>query len=208
MKNPDPNPEDEAFEELSLKQGSWQYTSGWRKKQILETSMTQEALKLALEWAEAHGEIVFAGGGMDSVNKMNSWATAIKEALAQPEQKPVGDDWTPCVKLPVVVHVRKQRLGETHVSTREGITPVRLDDVIMRGVSGEEYPIGRAIFEQTYSLDTTPPQRTEQKMVMWPCLIDTADFSKGTVTIVMQCEDYKVSAGPHWLSTTRPKENT
>ena len=45
--------------------------------------MTQEALKLALDWAEAHGEIVFAGGGMDAVNKMNSWATAIKEALRE-----------------------------------------------------------------------------------------------------------------------------
>ena len=43
MKNLDP--EDEAFEELSLKQGQWQYASGWRKKQILKTSMTQEALK-------------------------------------------------------------------------------------------------------------------------------------------------------------------
>ena len=48
--------------------------------------MTQEVLKLALEWAEANGEIVFAGGGMDAVNKMNSWATAIKEALAQTER--------------------------------------------------------------------------------------------------------------------------
>jgi hypothetical protein len=45
--------------------------------------MTQEALKLALDWAEAHGEIVFAGGGMSAVNKMNSWVAAIKEALAQ-----------------------------------------------------------------------------------------------------------------------------
>jgi hypothetical protein len=53
---------------------------------------------------------------------------------------------------------------------------------------------------------TTPPQRTEKKMVMWPCLIDTADFSKGIVTVVMQCEDYKVSAGTHYLSTTPPKE--
>ena len=26
--------EDEAFEQLSLKQGSWEHTSGWRKKQI------------------------------------------------------------------------------------------------------------------------------------------------------------------------------
>ena len=30
------DPEDEAFEELALKQGQWQYTSGWRKKQIME----------------------------------------------------------------------------------------------------------------------------------------------------------------------------
>jgi hypothetical protein len=45
--------------------------------------MTQEALKLALDWAEAHGEIVFAGGGMSAVNKMNSWVAAIKEALAK-----------------------------------------------------------------------------------------------------------------------------
>jgi hypothetical protein len=28
------NEEDEAFEQLALKQGSWQHTSGWRKKQI------------------------------------------------------------------------------------------------------------------------------------------------------------------------------
>jgi len=54
-------------------------------------------------------------------------------------------------------------------------------------------------------LYTAPPQRTEKKMVMWPCLIDTADFSKGTVTVVMQCEDYKVSAGTHWLSTIPPQ---
>jgi hypothetical protein len=52
--------------------------------------MTQEALRMALEWAEAHGEIVFAGGGMNAVNKMNSWVAAIKEALAQPEQEPVA----------------------------------------------------------------------------------------------------------------------
>jgi len=53
--------------------------------------------------------------------------------------------------------------------------------------------------------DFIDPPKPEQKMVMWPCLIDTADFSKGTVTVVMQCEDYKVSAGTHWLSTTPPQ---
>lgn len=46
----------------------------------------------------------------------------------------------------------------------------------------------------------------EQEPVAWPCLIDSADFSKGTITVVMQCEDYKVSAGTHWLSTTPPKD--
>jgi hypothetical protein len=44
------DPEDEAFEELSLKQGQWEHTSGWRKKQILETSMTQdEIIEMAQE---------------------------------------------------------------------------------------------------------------------------------------------------------------
>jgi hypothetical protein len=65
----------------------------------------------------------------------------------------VTEQWTPCVKLPVVVYVRKQRDGESHVSTREGITPVKPDDLIMKGVNGEEYPIGKGIFEKTYILD-------------------------------------------------------
>ena len=80
--------------------------------------------------------------------------TACREALAQKdEQEPVaiGTEWTPCVKLPIVVHVREQREGESHVSTREGITPVKHDDLIMRGVEGEEYPIGRALFDRTYT---------------------------------------------------------
>ena len=64
----------------------------------------------------------------------------------------LGPEWTPCVKLPVVVHVRAQRDGEKHISTREGITPVKADDLIMRGVAGEEYPIGRELFERTYRL--------------------------------------------------------
>jgi hypothetical protein len=66
------------------------------------------------------------------------------------------EEWKPCVKLPIVVHVREQREGETHISTREGLTPVLPDDLIMRGVEGEEYPIGREIFNRTYTFDITP----------------------------------------------------
>jgi hypothetical protein len=92
----------------------------------------------------------------------DSWAAAVAEpaiaaldaALAQePTAEPIGTEWTPCVKLPITVHVREQREGETHVSTREGITPVKPDDLIMRGVAGEEYPIGRELFNRTYRME-------------------------------------------------------
>jgi hypothetical protein len=35
--------EDEAFEQLSLKQGSWEHTSGWRKRQIMEHTKMEQA---------------------------------------------------------------------------------------------------------------------------------------------------------------------
>jgi hypothetical protein len=77
---------------------------------------------------------------------------------AEPAPPELGPEWKPCVKLPIVVHVREQRPGEQHVSTREGITPLKEDDLIMRGVQGEEYPIGRELFMQTYHLGTELPQ--------------------------------------------------
>ncbi len=103
--------------------------------------------------------------GLRGINEANfspedlAWA-AWKAALAQPEPEPVviGPEWTPCVKLPITVHVREQRPDEQHVSTREGITPVKPDDLIMRGVAGEEYPIGRELFEKTYRIGAHPPR--------------------------------------------------
>jgi hypothetical protein len=56
---------------------------------------------------------------------------------------------------------------------------------------------------------TTTPTAAQpapvQEPVAWPCLIDSANFSANTITLVMQCEDYKVSARKHWLSTTPPQ---
>lgn len=74
-------------------------------------------------------------------------------------------EWTACTKLPLTVHVRAQRPGETHVSTREGITPIKPDDLIMRGVSGEEYPIGREIFDKTYRIGDAPPPNAEDAQI-------------------------------------------
>jgi len=35
--------EDEAFEQLSMKQNQWKHTSGWRKKQIMEHTKMEQA---------------------------------------------------------------------------------------------------------------------------------------------------------------------
>ena len=40
------------------------------------------------------------------------------------------------------------------------------------------------------------------KPVAWPCVIAEADFEKDTITLEMQCSDYMVRAGQHWLSTS------
>jgi hypothetical protein len=40
----------------------------------------------------------------------------------------------------------------------------------------------------------------------WPCLIAEADFEQNTITLKMQCSDYKVGAGQHWLHTTPPAQ--
>ena len=76
-----------------------------------------------------------------------------------------------------------------------------VDGSLIHGWFGDPPPEGTLLYAH-------PPQRTEQEPVAWPCLIDSANFSENTITLVMQCEDYKVSAGTHWLSTTPPKENT
>ena len=124
-----------------------------------------EALKMALDalefsksylddLADLHGTSKKAKPGSTAWNVDRAIA-ACREALAQKDEQEsaaIGEEWTPCMKLPIVVHCWKQREGETHVSTREGITPVRHDDLIMRGVAGEEYPIGRELFDKTYTL--------------------------------------------------------
>ena len=127
----------------------------------------REAAEMALEALMQKGE---------HYPKVYQAAEALRQALAQhvdavnmtPERvdetvkgkhEPVGGEWVPCVKLPVIVHVRNQRDGENHISTREGITPVLPEDLIMRGVAGEEYPIGRELFERTYTFDTAPPKK-------------------------------------------------
>jgi hypothetical protein len=122
--------------------------------------MSISAMKQALEALESWQKTCLdCGRGSEELGRATQPIAALRQAIAEAEkQEPVaiGEEWKPCVKLPIVVHVREQRKGETHVSTREGITPVKEDDLIMRGVAGEEYPIGRELFNRTYTFDTAP----------------------------------------------------
>ena len=51
-------------------------------------------------------------------------------------------------------------------------------------------------------------QPAQQKPVAWPCVIAEADFEQNTITLEMQCSDYKVGTGQHWLTTSPPAQRT
>lgn len=129
--------------------------------------MRIETMKRALQLVEVADELaldcaVFGNDVSEERALIARCKIAFLEAIAAAEKQElvaIGEEWKPCVKLPIVVHVREQRKSETHVSTREGITPVKEDDLIMRGVAGEEYPIGRELFNRTYTFDTAQPKR-------------------------------------------------
>jgi hypothetical protein len=53
-------------------------------------------------------------------------------------------------------------------------------------------------------LRTAIAEAEKQEPVAWPCHMIEADFSERTVTLGMECGDYKVGAGQHWLHTTPP----
>ena len=48
--------------------------------------------------------------------------------------------------------------------------------------------------------------QSAQKPVAWPCVIAKANFEQNTITLEMQCSNYKVGVGQHWLYTTPPQE--
>lgn len=60
--------------------------------------------------------------------------------------------WRNCRKRPVEVQFREP-FGTEYIHTREGILVANYkDDLIIKGVDGEEYPIKRSIFAKTYDV--------------------------------------------------------
>lgn len=49
------------------------------------------------------------------------------------------------------------------------------------------------------ALELVAKQAAEPNAEIWPCEVESVDFESDTVTLKMQCTDYKVSAGQHWL---------
>lgn len=82
-------PEDEAFDELARKQGSW--GGGFQAKRAMAADKLQEpkreALKLALEALE---EARTNDDSCEKWDRNKEAITAIREALAQPAQEPVA----------------------------------------------------------------------------------------------------------------------
>jgi hypothetical protein len=143
--------------------------------------MTQEALKLALEWAETHGEIVFAGGGMDAVNKMNSWVTAIKEAIrehAMYEVQRLGQD---IEQEPVCPDCKAKVLYECVACSSNNYPPQRTEQNFCQRCG-----------KRTNDIHTcTPPQRTEQEPVKLPCCgyTDASAVKWNPFNRVVQCHN-------------------
>lgn len=65
---------------------------------------------------------------------------------------PTDRPWKRARKRPVWIEYREAGHGEV-INTREGTLMAQPGDLIIRGVEGEMYPIGREIFEKTYETE-------------------------------------------------------
>ena len=84
------DPEDEAFEELALKQGQWEHTSGWRKKQIMDQKMKMPP-KVPKAFPNAFWR---EDDGMDLRDYFAAKAMPVAmETLCQDWTKDDGDSW-------------------------------------------------------------------------------------------------------------------
>ena len=100
----------------------------------------RELMQMALDWADNHGEVVFAGGGWNAVNPMNEWTRPLRARLAQPEPEPVAYDIngaTVYIKPPVY----------TAPPQREfiGLTDEEITETLKRFGLGERAALARAI---------------------------------------------------------------
>jgi len=165
--------EDEAFEDLAKRQGYWGL-QGSRKHQIMryaenveikETSMTdKELMAMALEALET---LMLERGSI-----YEQAITALKEALAQPEQEPVAvkrmKEW--------VEFLKRQSDNGQHMN---------IPSSFGAGTCWE------LAIELEQFINTQPPQRTEQEPVELPCCgyTDASAIKWNSFNGVVQCHN-------------------
>jgi hypothetical protein len=136
--------------------------------------MTQEALKLALDYIESVPDDRYNAEHIDR----DALITAIKEALAQPEQEPVADalhfaQWTAAKKdlsgyicigeltlAGIEDNLEGLEFGESEIERFEAVIE-SLQENLVTGRECKKVPLIAYIGEN----NITPPQRTEQEPV-------------------------------------------
>jgi hypothetical protein len=193
------------------------------------TNTKNEALKLALEALEEIALAGMSGTGQESEEAMTAWHARqawkfigiaaralepIKQALAAPVQEQPSET---IVQTFTGLPMRKLRGLLTDGYRVNGVSFERTqeDGTVQRGAATTG---GMVLW-----WNQTPEQKRPQncgtgycsciECVMepapvqvdaWPCVIAEADFEQDTITLKMQCSDYKVGAGQHWLHTNQP----
>ena len=73
--------------------------------------------------------------------------------------------WKKCIKKQIEVEFREINQDETGVETLEGFKPCNADEhYIIKGISGELYPILKDIFNQTYDIvDGQTPRKDNNR---------------------------------------------
>ena len=77
------DPEDEAFEELALRQGQWHHSGGWRKKQVQDLVVQDvniSAIRNAVIEEVAQKIDGFSGSfGIDTVHSFSTFVRNMKK---------------------------------------------------------------------------------------------------------------------------------
>ena len=78
----------------------------------------------------------------------------------------MSEEWTPCRKLPIIVHFRKVKGDREEIITlenREGDSLIATadEDYVMKGVDDELYPIKKDKFHKTYEIVENGQEKPE-----------------------------------------------
>lgn len=105
-----------------------------------------------------------------------------------------------------LIKLRKQ--AEFHIKRGDSMTmdPAVVKQLIGDMIEDEDLTSNQA--DRDFEAEQTEVAKNLNLDSSWPCEIIESDFYKGTILLKMCCDDYKVSSGQYWLSTSQqPAQN-